>query len=336
MARRALICGISGQDGSYLAKLLLDRGYEVWGGSRSMEPSRFTNLHRLGIAGEVRLVPFEGASVGGVVHMLRQARPDSVFNLAGQSSVGLSFEHPVETMKSIAMATFHLLEGIRVSELSLRFFNAGSTECFGNTGNNVANEETELRPASPYAIAKASAYWTVMNYRSAYKIYACTGILANHESPLRPAHFVTSKIIHAVAQLALGRKAELTLGNLAVERDWGWAPEFVEAIALLLEQPEAEDYIIATGVSHTLTEFVSTAFELVARDWREHTIIEERLIRPTDVETIKVNPSKIARRVGWKARLHMAKVIGKLLESEMEQIRHDRTMGKRLRRTPPN
>jgi GDPmannose 4,6-dehydratase len=321
MARRALICGISGQDGSYLAKLLLDRGFEVWGSSRNVEQNRFANLHKLGIADAVRLVSLDSGDVDSVVQLLRRVKPENVFNLAGQSSVGVSFGQPVATMESVAMATFHLLEGIRVSGLDLRFFNAGSTECFGNTGDGVANEESALRPCSPYAIAKASAYWTVANYRSAYKMYSCTGLLSNHESPLRPAHFVTSKIIHTVARLALGQKVELILGNLAVERDWGWAPEFVEAIALLLEQPEAGDYIIATGTSHTLTEFVATAFELVGRDWREHTTVNEHLIRPTDVATIKVDVSKIATHVGWKARWHMKEVIGILLEKEMERIR---------------
>jgi len=321
MGRRALICGVSGQDGSYLAKLLLSKGYEVWGTSRDAELNSFHNLRVLGIYGGVQLASLNPGDIGSILGLLRRVRPDEVYSLSGQSSVGLSFEQPVETVQSIALATLNLLEGIRLSDLNIRFYNAGSTECFGDTGNDVANEGTKFHPRSPYAVGKASAYWTVANYREAYGMFACTGILSNHDSPLRPLRFVTRKIIHAVASLALGRDSKLSLGNFEVERDWGWAPEYVQAISLMLEQPAPEDYIIATGQSHTLTQFVETAFNLIGKDWREHVAVDQHLIRPTDIARSRVNPSKATAGLGWKAQHYMADVISLMLEAEIAHLR---------------
>jgi GDPmannose 4,6-dehydratase len=320
MGARALICGVSGQDGSYLAKLLLSKGYEVWGSSRDAELNSFHNLHLLSIFDGVRLVSLNSGDIGSILGLLRRVRPDEVFSLAGQSSVSLSFEQPVETIQSIALGTLNLLEGIRLSDLRIRFYNAGSTECFGDTGSDVANERTPFNPRSPYAVAKASAYWTVANYREAYGMYACTGILSNHDSPLRPLRFVTRKIIHAVASLALGRDTNLSLGNLEVERDWGWAPEYVEAIAMMLERPAPEDYIIATGKSHTLTQFAETAFNLIGKDWRAHVNVDQHLMRPTDITRNKVDASKAAASLGWKARHHMSEVISLMLEAEIASL----------------
>lgn len=325
MGNRALICGISGQDGAYLAKLLLDRGYEVWGSSRDAELTAFSNLHRLGIYDSVRLVSLNLRDTGSAIGLLRRIHPNEVFSLAGQSSVGLSFEQPVETIESIALGALTLLEAIRLSDLDIRLYNAGSTECFGDTGNEVANESTQFHPRSPYAVAKASAYWAVANYREAYGMFACTGILSNHDSPLRPKRFVTRKIIQAVASVALGKDVKLSLGNLEIERDWGWAPEYVEAILMILEQPSAQDFIIATGQSHTLTQFVETAFKLIDKDWRAYVAIDERLIRPTDIMRNQVDPSKAATFLGWKAKYHMKQVISMMLESEMKNLHEERS-----------
>jgi len=324
MGKRALICGISGQDGTYLAKLLLDRGYEVWGSSRDAELATFNNLRHLGIYESVQLVSLNLRDVGSVLSLLRRIHPDQIFSLAGQSSVGLSFEQPVETIESIALGALSLLEAIRLSDLDIRLYNAGSTECFGDTGDMVANEKSPFNPCSPYAVAKASAYWTVTNYRQAYGMFACTGILSNHDSPLRPRRFVTRKIIYAVASLALGREVRLSLGNLNIERDWGWAPEYVEAIAAMLDQPSPTDYIIATGTSHTLQQFMETAFELVDNDWRAYVTIDEHLMRPTDILRNKVDPSKAAECLGWKATNRMKQVVSKMLEAEMANLRREK------------
>jgi GDPmannose 4,6-dehydratase len=321
MGKRALICGISGQDGTYLAKLLLERGYEVWGSSRDAEQTAFSNARRLGIYDSLHLVSLNLRDVGNVIGLFKRIRPNEVFSLAGQSSVGLSFDQPVETIESIALGALTLLEAIRLSDSGIRLYNAGSTECFGDTGEGVANEASQFNPRSPYAVAKASAYWTVANYRDAYGMFACTGILSNHDSPLRPLRFVTRKIVHAAASLAMGKDTKLSLGNLEIERDWGWAPEYVEAILMMLEQPAAQDYIIATGQSHTLTEFVDTAFKLIGKDWREYVAVDQHLMRPTDIRRNKVDCSKAATRLGWKAKSGMKEVIGMMLECEMRNLR---------------
>ncbi len=325
MSKRALICGISGQDGSYLAKLLLERGYEVWGSSRDAEQTSFHNAKRLGIYDSLHLVSLNLRDVGNAIGLLRRIRPSEVFSLAGQSSVGLSFEQPVETIESIALGTLTLLEAIRLTNPEIRLYNAGSTECFGDTGDSTANESTRFNPRSSYAVAKASAFWIVANYREAYGMFACTGILSNHDSPLRPLRFVTRKIIHGAACLALGRESPMALGNLDIERDWGWAPEYIEAVALMLDQPAPEDYIIATGQSHALTAFVKTAYDLIGKDWRNHVTQDQKLMRPTDIRQNKVDPAKAATRLGWKARSGMKEVIEKMLEAEMQMLREERT-----------
>jgi GDPmannose 4,6-dehydratase len=320
MSQRALICGISGQDGTYLAKLLLERGYEVWGSSRDAEQTSFDNARRLGILSSLRLISLHLRDMGSTIGLLQRIRPQNIYNLTGQSSVGLSFEQPVETVESIALGTLNLLEAVRLTDRNIRLYNAGSTECFGDTGDGVATETTRFNPRSPYAVAKASAYWSVANYREAYGLFACTGILSNHDSPLRPLRFVTRKIIHAVALTALGRDVELTLGNLEIERDWGWAPEYVETIALMLEQPAPQDCIIATGHSHTLTEFVETAFNLIKRNWQNHVKRDNHLMRPTDIRRNKVDPSKAAADLRWKAKNNMRDVVRMMLEAEISNL----------------
>jgi GDPmannose 4,6-dehydratase len=320
MTKRALICGISGQDGSYLAKLLLESGYEVWGSSRDAEQNPFSNAQRLGIFASLRLVSLNLRDIGNAIGLLKRIQPTKVFSLAGQSSVGLSFDQPVETVESIALGTLTLLEAIRLTNPEIRLYNAGSTECFGDTGDGVANESTRFSPRSPYAVAKASAYWSVANYRDAYGIYCCTGILSNHDSPLRPLRFVTRKIIHAAAQIASGKNFELTLGNLDVERDWGWAPEYVEGIAKMLEIATPEDCILATGQSRPLQDFVEVAFQAAGKDWRNHVKQSPDLMRPTDIHSNRVDPSKAATRLGWKAKYQMKDVVNMMLEAELKNI----------------
>ena len=321
MSKRVLICGISGQDGTYLAKLLLQRGYEVWGSSRDAEQTSFNNARQLGIYDSIHLVSLNLRDVGTAIGLLKRIRPHQIFNLTGQSSVGLSFEQPIETFESIALGTLTLLEAIRLSDSDIHLYSAGSTECFGDTGDEVANEATRFNPRSPYAVAKASAYWTVANYREAYGMFACTGILSNHDSPLRPMRFVTRKIVHAAASLAMGKDVRLSLGNLDIERDWGWAPEYVQAISMILEQPSPQDYIIATGQSHTLTQFVETAFNFIGKDWRAHVTVDEHLIRPNDIMHNKADPSRAFTCLGWKARSGMNEVIAMMLEAEMQSLR---------------
>ncbi len=220
--KKALICGVSGQDGALLAQLLHARDYQVYGASRDAQMNSFRNLARLGIRDKVNLISITLNDFRSVLQALVKIQPDEVYNLAGQSSVGLSFEQPVETMDSVSIGTLNLLEGIRFSGLPIKFYNAGSSECFGDTNGNSADEATPFRPRSPYAVAKAAAFWEVANYREAYDLYACTGILFNHESPLRPERFVTQKIVKTACRIAAGSREKLHLGDIGIKRDWGW------------------------------------------------------------------------------------------------------------------
>ena len=256
MTKKALICGVSGQDGAYLARLLLDKGYKVFGTPRDAQVSSFRNLIRLGVRDQVCLLSMSLVDFRSVLQVLSKVQPDEVYNFAGQSSVGLSFEQPVETLESHATGCLNLLETIRFLDIPVRLYNACSGECFGDTGDVPATENTPFRPRSPYAVAKAAAFWEVANYREAYGLFACSGILFNHESPLRPERFVTRKIIAAACRIAAGSREILRLGNLAISRDWGWAPEYVEAMWRMLQQEKPDDYVIATGASYRLEDFV--------------------------------------------------------------------------------
>ena len=313
--RTALICGISGQDGAYLAQLLLQKGYSVVGTSRDAQMSRFENLARLGIREAVETASMALNDFRSVLQVLAKYQPDEVYNLAGQSSVGLSFEQPVETLESISIGTLNLLEGIRFLNKDIRLYNAGSSECFGDTGTTPANEQTPFRPRSPYAVAKAAAHWEGANYREAYGLFACSGILFNHESPLRPERFVTQKIVRAACRIANGRRERLKLGRLDIERDWGWAPEYVEAMWRMLQQSQPYDFVIATGETHSLEDFVAAAFNAVNLDWREHVDIDQALMRPTDLEISCADPSLAESRLGWSAQTNMQRVVRKMVEA---------------------
>ena len=255
--KKALICGISGQGGAYLARLLINKRYEVYGTSRDSYVLDFRNLERVGIRNQVKVMSMAPNDFRSVLQVLTKVEPDEIYNLAGQTSVGLSFEQPVETLESIAISTLNFLEAIRFRSSPVKFYNGSSGECFGDIGNAAADETTAFRPRSPYALAKATAFWEVANYREAYGLFACSGVLFNHESPLRPERFVTSKVVATACRIAEGSKEKLCLGNISVTRDWGWAPEYVEAMWLMLQQNEPDDFVVATGESHTLEEFVN-------------------------------------------------------------------------------
>lgn len=319
--KKALICGISGQDGSYLANLLLEKGYDVYGTSRDAQTSSFSNLVKLCISHRVKLLSMAVTDFRSVLQTLKKVQPDEVYNLAGQSSVGLSFEQPVDTMESITIGTLNLLEAIRFTEKPIRFYNAGSSECFGDTGRNRADETTPFRPRSPYAVAKAAAFWEVANYREAYNLFACTGILFNHESPLRPERFVTKKIVASACRIAVGNSEKLYLGNISIERDWGWAPEYVEAMWLMLQQEQSDDFVIATGETRKLEDFVKIAFELVGLDWRNHVVIDPNLLRPTDLLSGQANTCKALEKLGWHAKHKMDDVVRLMIEVERNKYR---------------
>jgi len=316
--KKALICGISGQDGAFLTQLLLNKGYEVYGASRDADINPFSNLTTLGLSDQVTFISITLNDFRSVLQALIKIQPDEVYNLAGQTSVALSFEQPVETMESISIGTLTLLEAIRFTELPIRFYNAGSSECFGNINGAAANEQTPFAPRSPYAVAKSAAFWQLANYREAYGLFGCTGILFNHESHLRPERFVTRKIVSAACRIAAGSNEMLHLGDISIKRDWGWAPDYVEAMWLMLQQDVADDFVIATGESHSLSDFVSRAFKATGLNWNDHIKIDGNLKRPAEIGGNRGDPSKAERVLGWKPKHFMADVVDLMVESERQ------------------
>lgn len=317
---KALICGISGQDGAYLARLLLDKGYQVYGTSRDAPGGSFANLVALGIRDRVTLLSMTANDFGSTMQALAQVKPDEIYNLSGPSSVALSFQQPLETMESSAVGTLNLLECIRIIELPTKLYHAGSSECYGNTHGQPASESTPFQPRSPYAVAKAAACWAVANYREAYQLFACNGILFNHESPLRPERFVTRKIVAAASRIAAGSTEKLRLGDISVVRDWGWAPEYVEAMWLMLQQPKPEDFVIATGNSHSLEAFLEVAFAEAGLQWRDHVETDPAFLRPTELAVSRADPAKAARLLGWSARYAMPDVAAMMVRAEAETL----------------
>lgn len=313
--KSALIIGITGQDGAHLAKLLLEKGYAVAGTSRDAQMANLHNLSALGVANKVAIHSASLTDFRGLWQVIDKNTPDEIYNLAGQSSVGLSFEQPLETFESVAVANFHLLELMRLLGRPVRFYNACSSECFGDTAA-PANEDSPFHPRSPYAVAKAAAFWAVANYREAYGLFACSGILFNHESPLRPARFVTRKIVSTACRIAAGSPERLSLGNIDVIRDWGWAEEYVEAMWAMLQQDTPEDYVIATGRSYSLRDFTASVFAELGMDWIDHVDSRPDLLRPSDIHSSLADPSKAAERLGWKAHMATPEVVKAMIEAE--------------------
>ena len=318
--RKALIFGVSGQDGAYLSRLLLERGYEVHGTSRDADLSTFTGLTLLGIRKQVQVYSVVPTDFHSVFQTISRVAPDEIYNLSGQSSVGLSFQQPVETMESISIGTLNILECVRILGAPVRFYNAGSGESFGDTGGIAADESTPFHPRSPYAVAKAAAFWEVANYRESYGIFACSGILFNHESPLRPTRFVTRKIVAAAARIARGSRERLVLGDLGISRDWGWAPEYVEAMSSMLQQEQPDDYIIATGVAHSLEEFVEETFSFFGIKWQKYVDIDPALFRPSEIRIGLGNASKAALRFGWSARTLLPDIVKRMADAEVTAL----------------
>ena len=317
--KTALICGVDGQDGAYLAQFLLTRDYRVVNTSRDAQSGQHYNLTALGIKGQVGIESMALNDFRSVLQVLAKVRPNEIYNLAGQSSVSLSFEQPVETLESISTGTLNLLEGIRFLDPSIRLYNAGSSECFGNTGHTPADENTPFRPRSPYAVAKACAANLVANYREAYQLFACTGFLFNHESPLRPKRFVTRKIVEAAYRIHSGIESHVTLGNLNISRDWGWAPDYVEAMWLLLQRETPLDVVIATGRTVSLAYFVKSAFGYFELDWERHVLQDKALLRPSDISYSAANIALATAVLGWTARHSVDDVVRNMCKVESER-----------------
>jgi GDPmannose 4,6-dehydratase len=316
MSKKALIIGVSGQDGTYLSKLLLDKGYSVVGTSRDAELKSFSGLQSLGIKQDVELETLVPNDFRSMMQVLSNHKPEEIYFLSGQSSVGLSFRLPFETMESIVVSLQNLLEVVRMIGLDCKIYNACSSECFGDTGKDPVTEKTSFSPLSPYAVAKCTSFWQMSTYRKAYDMFACSGILFNHESPIRHQRFVTQKIISFVKEeKSTNAKNKLHLGNLDIIRDWGWAPEYVDAMYRMLQQDKPSDYIIASGKSYSLKEFVNYSFKKNGMNWQDYVIQDEKFMRPSELNHIYSDPSKANKDLGWKAKNDMYGVIDKMFES---------------------
>jgi GDPmannose 4,6-dehydratase len=319
MAQRiALIFGISGQDGAYLAHLLLSKGYQVHGVSRGVEIERFDRLTRIGVRDQVTLHAGNLSEFRSVVELIGKVGPSEIYNLAGQTSVAQSFEWPVETFDSIAVGTINVLEYLRLLQHPIRLFQAVSTECFGHAPT-VLDESGPFRPRSPYAVAKAASFWANSIYREAYGLHVCSGILSNHESPLRPNRFVTRKIVQAAIGIANGSGERLALGDVGIERDWGWAPEYAEAMWRTLQHDQPDDYIIATGETRPLSDLVAAIFARLDLDWRDHVDTDETLFRPSELRRVELCPARARDRLGWVALSKMDDVVAHLVACALNQ-----------------
>jgi GDPmannose 4,6-dehydratase len=327
--RRALITGITGQDGSYLAELLLSKGYEVHGvirRSSSFNTARIDHIYQDPHEEDQRLVLHFGDLTDGsrLVTLLREIRPDEVYNLAAQSHVRVSFDEPEYTGDTTGLGTVRLLEAIRSTGVECRYYQASSSEMFG-ASPPPQSEETPFYPRSPYGVAKVYSHWITRNYREAYGLFACNGILFNHESPRRGGTFVTRKITRAVARIAAGQQSELYMGNLEARRDWGYAPEYVEAMWRMLQQPEPEDFVIATGTDYSVRDFLEFAFQHAGLDWQEYVRFDERYLRPTEVDTLVGDASKAAQLLRWVPQVLTPQLAGIMVDADVEALRVEGT-----------
>ena len=320
--KTALICGISGQDGTFLTDFLLKKNYRVIGTSRDSQVGHFGNLKKLNLFSHVELTSMAPNDFRSVLSVLKKYCPDEIYFLAGQSSVALSFDQPIETLESITVGCLNILEAIRFLNLPTRLYNAGSSECFGDTKGKVSDLSTPFCPRSPYAVARCTAYWLTTNYRESYGLHVCTGLLFNHESYLRPERFVTQKIIASAVRISKGSSEKLFLGNVNISRDWGWAPDYVEAMWLMLQNKKAEDFIICTGETHSLESFVKIAFDYFNLDYKKYMEINSDFIRPNEILTSRGDATLAYDKLGWKAETKFEDIITKMIQYTLEKTSH--------------
>jgi len=328
VGKTALITGITGQDGSYLAELLLAKDYEVHGVIRRSSNFNTGHIDHLYHDPHERGLPLtlhygDLADASCLTKLVMRIKPDEVYNLGAQSHVAVSFEMPEFTADAVAMGTLRLLEALHWVDWPVRFYQASSSEMFGKVHESPQNEMTPFRPRSPYAVSKVFAHHMTVQYREAHGLFACSGVLFNHESPRRGATFVTRKITRGVAQILAGETSKLYLGNLSAERDWGFAPEYVEAMWRMLQQPEPDDYVVATGEAHSVQEFVELAFSLVGLNWKDYVEIDKRYFRPTDVETLLGDSSKARAKLGWAPKTSFRDLVRIMLANDVREAQID-------------
>jgi GDPmannose 4,6-dehydratase len=317
--KRALITGVTGQDGAYLIRFLLNKGYKVYGTYRRLSTPNFWRLQYLGVFEHIDLLPVDLLDSFSITEAIKAAKPDEIYNLAAQSYVGASFEQPLASAEITGLGVVKFLEAIRNFAPDVKFYQASTSEMFGDNQYKEQSEETPFAPSSPYAAAKLYAHNMVKIYRKGYGLFACNGILFNHESPLRGLEFVTRKITNAVAKISLGLEDCIELGNIDSNRDWGYAPEYVEAMWLMLQQENPDDYVIATNETHSIREFLLTVFNLAGLDWKKYVKIDERFLRPLDVHFLKGNFQKSLNKLGWEPQTKFNTLAEIMLKSDMER-----------------
>ncbi len=319
MKKRALITGITGQDGSYLAEFLLEQGYEVIGMIRRSSTVNFERIKH--IQDKLTLAPGDLMDEVSLIGLLREHRPTEVYNLAAQSFVQTSFSQPVFTGEVTGLGVTRILDAVRIVDPEIRFYQASSSEMFGKVVEVPQREETPFYPRSPYGVAKVYGHWITVNYRESYNLFACSGILFNHESPRRGLEFVTRKITHTVAQIKLGLAKDLRLGNLDAQRDWGYAKDYVKAQWLMLQQDQPDDYVIATGQTHSVRRFCEVAFGHVALDYRDYVVQDERFMRPAEVDLLVGDPSKARTKLGWQPETSFEELVVMMVEADLKLLR---------------
>lgn len=321
MKRTAFVTGMTGQDGPYLARFLLEQGYQVYGLLKRYSNPNLDNLRWLGIENEVELVTGDITDDGCMNHLMRTLRPDEVYNLAAQSFVGISWDLNKLTTEVNSMGPLNLLNAIRMHSANTKFYQASTSEMYGNSDGGMQNETTPFHPRSPYGVSKLYSHWITVNFRESYGLYACSGVLFNHESPLRGREFVTRKVTDGVARIRLGLADSLTLGNLDARRDWGFAGDFVEAMWLILQQSEARDYVIATGQQHTIRELLDVAFGHVGLpDWAQYVKTDPRFKRPAELHSLCGDSSKARELLGWQPRTSFAQMVYDMVDADLARL----------------
>lgn len=327
--KRALITGITGQDGSYLAEFLLGKGYEVSGLLRRSSTQPFERIQH--IQHRLRFVPGDLLDERSLIAALEEARPSEVYNLAAQSFVMTSWDQPVLTGEITALGVTRLLDAVKIVDPTIRVYQASSSEMFGNASESPQNETTPFYPRSPYGVAKAYGHWITVNYRESYGMFAVSGILFNHESPRRGFEFVTRKVTHGVARIKHGLARELRLGNLDAQRDWGFSGDYVTAMWLMLQQPKPKDYVVGTGRTHSVREFVSRAFREVGLDWKDYVRVDKKLVRPAEVHQLVADARRARKELGWKPRVSFTELVSLMVQSDLQQVADRLTAEKAVR-----
>lgn len=321
--KSALITGITGQDGAYLAKLLIEKGYKVFGLIARRSTSTIWRLEFLGIEKQVELIEGDVTDLSSVIRAINKARPSEIYNLAAQSFVGTSWEQPVLTAQVTGVGVLNVLEAIRTTDPSIKFYQASTSEMFGLIQESMQSEKTPFYPRSPYGVAKLYGHWITVNYRESFNMFTCSGILFNHESPLRGIEFVTRKVTDAVARIKLGKQNELRLGNIDAQRDWGFAGDYVEAMWLMLQQQEPDDYVVATGRTTTVRDMCKIAFDYVGLDYEDYVVIDPKFYRPAEVDILLGNPEKAMKKLAWEPRTGLEQLIHMMVDADVERVKRE-------------